>query len=115
MSQLGNILQQVAKKSSNPNALIYKVQLSRANQKYLAPQQEITTISLAQPDSAKLSPPNETNLKSVTESEIDASHPGVGDVGESVKGLKMEDLDTPDKPGTSGRETGKTSAGEERN
>src|SRR5579871_5974662 len=35
MSQLGSLLRQITKKSSHPNAFIYKIQLERAKQKYL--------------------------------------------------------------------------------
>ncbi|KFY25504.1 hypothetical protein V493_04643 [Pseudogymnoascus sp. VKM F-4281 (FW-2241)] len=39
MSHLANALRQITKKSSNPNALIYQLQLQRAKQKYLAQEQ----------------------------------------------------------------------------
>jgi hypothetical protein len=35
MSQLANALRQIAKKSMHPNALVHKVQLERARQKYI--------------------------------------------------------------------------------
>lgn len=39
MSHLANALRQITKKSSNPNALIYQLQLQRAKQKYLVQEQ----------------------------------------------------------------------------
>lgn len=35
MSQLAGLLRQITRKSSNPNAFVYQVQLERARQKYL--------------------------------------------------------------------------------
>lgn len=39
MSHLANALRQITSKSSNPNALIYQLQLRRAKQKYLVQEQ----------------------------------------------------------------------------
>ncbi|KFX92440.1 hypothetical protein O988_07276 [Pseudogymnoascus sp. VKM F-3808] len=39
MSYLANALRQITKKSSNPNTLIYQLQLERAKQKYLVQEQ----------------------------------------------------------------------------
>ncbi|KFY15256.1 hypothetical protein V492_02123 [Pseudogymnoascus sp. VKM F-4246] len=39
MSHLANALRQITNKSSNPNALIYQIQLQRAKQKYLVQEQ----------------------------------------------------------------------------
>ena len=39
MSHLANALRQITKKSSNPNTLIYQLQLQRAKQKYLVQEQ----------------------------------------------------------------------------
>ncbi|OBT87128.1 hypothetical protein VE02_02258 [Pseudogymnoascus sp. 03VT05] len=39
MSHLANALRQITKKSSNPNALIYQLQLQRSKQKYLVQEQ----------------------------------------------------------------------------
>ncbi|OBT55008.1 hypothetical protein VE04_05329 [Pseudogymnoascus sp. 24MN13] len=39
MSHLANALRQITKKSSNPNALIYQLQLERSKQKYLVQEQ----------------------------------------------------------------------------
>ena len=39
MSHLANALRQITKKSSNPNALVYQLQLQRAKQKYLVQEQ----------------------------------------------------------------------------
>ena len=39
MSHLANSLRQITSKSSNPNALIYQLQLQRAKQKYLVQEQ----------------------------------------------------------------------------
>lgn len=54
MSHLGTILSKIASKSSNPNSLLYKVQLARTNQKYLAPQQDISSIMLTAPQNSEL-------------------------------------------------------------
>lgn len=39
MAHLANVLRQITNKSSNPNALIYQLQLERAKQKYLVQEQ----------------------------------------------------------------------------
>jgi hypothetical protein len=54
MSHLGTILSKIASKSSNPNALLYKAQLARTNQKYLAPQKDISSIMLTAPQNSEL-------------------------------------------------------------
>lgn len=109
MSHLAGALRQIAKKSQNPNTLIYQLQLQRAQQKYLvherlgdgsegavaleAPKGELRKNESEQEevvlDATKQSDPDQVKQRngSIEYSEVDSKQMGAdGDDGGMVKG-----------------------------
>ncbi|OBT65980.1 hypothetical protein VE03_03178 [Pseudogymnoascus sp. 23342-1-I1] len=96
MSHLANALRQITKKSSNPNALIYQLQLQRAKQRYLVQEQlgngTQAAVALGAPESEcengeKVSRPETTALDREQQSSPEAAEGN----NEGIKGIEEAD------------------------
>jgi hypothetical protein len=92
-AHLTPILQQIAKKSSNPNTLLYKTQLSYTKRKYLDQQKDIGAIQLAPPnvqviEGSEVKVPKEESAQPGAGLRAETGGIGGGEVGSRKEGAR---------------------------